>query len=112
MVVSQEKKWMKSTIVMSWMRSSMVVSCSRSQDPDSIFIALKALEARKLSMGKPSDQELENTFGTTDGLTIVRKILKDGTLKGTGHEKNRTAIKNNTRGSTVIDTRGHSLTGI
>ncbi|RPD66939.1 DUF1960-domain-containing protein [Lentinus tigrinus ALCF2SS1-7] len=63
-------------------------------------------------LGRPSNQQLENVFGSSKDVDVVKQILEKG--KEESGKSIRTGIvgKDMTKGSMTIDTKGKGLTGI
>ena len=64
-------------------------------------------------LGRPSNQQLENVFGTSKDVDVVKIILEKGKEEsGKGiRQGGGVAATNLAKGSFSVDTRGKSLTG-
>lgn len=63
--------------------------------------------------GRPSKQQLENTFGTSKDVEVVKALLERGKEQsGEGFHSGGVYSLNTTRGSAVVDSRGKGLSGI
>lgn len=65
-------------------------------------------------LGRPSKQQLENTFGTSKDVEVVKVLLQKGKEQSAEgfHSGGGTFSMNATRGSAVLDNRGKGLSGI
>ncbi|KAI9574793.1 DUF1960-domain-containing protein [Boletus coccyginus] len=63
-------------------------------------------------LGRPSRQQLENTFGTSKDIEVVKVLLEKGKEQsGEGPHWGGFSM-NPTRGSAVLDNKGKGLSGI
>ena len=89
---------------------------NHSHDPDSKQQKKLAFDIHhKVSKGKLSIQQLDTIFGTSVHEEAIKKVLRDGNLKGTADEEKNSknpSTKNEARGSRFVDTRGSGPTGI
>ncbi|GJE84233.1 SBDS domain-containing protein [Phanerochaete sordida] len=65
-------------------------------------------------LGKPSKQQLENVFGTTNEMEIIQQILEKGKSQAGDGIRNGSGVAatNMTFGSAVVDTKGKGLRGV
>lgn len=64
-------------------------------------------------LGRPSKQQLENTFGTSKDTEVVQLLLEKGKEQsGEGFHSGTGFSFNTTRGSAVLDNKGKGLSGI
>lgn len=76
------------------------------------FVVFFSNQGSQGILGRPSRQQLENVFGTSNDIDVVTKVLQGGKDQpGNGFTTGVTAT-NASRTSAVIDYKGNSLTGI
>ncbi|KAF8559171.1 DUF1960-domain-containing protein [Imleria badia] len=63
-------------------------------------------------LGRPSKQQLENLFGTSKDVEVVKALLEKGKEHSGEAIHSRAFSINATRGSAVLDSKGKGLTGI
>lgn len=64
-------------------------------------------------LGKPSKQQLENVFGTSNSMEVIAQILQKGkSQQGEGIRSGNFGATNSTFGSMVVDTKGKGLHGV
>ncbi|KAF8414408.1 DUF1960-domain-containing protein [Boletus edulis BED1] len=63
-------------------------------------------------LGRPSKQQLENTFGTSKDVDVVLAMLEKGKEQSSGGFHSGTFSMNTARGSASLDNRGKGLSGI
>ena len=64
-------------------------------------------------LGKPSKQQLENVFGTSNSMEVIAQILQKGkSQQGEGIRNSNFGATNSTFGSMVVDTKGKGLHGV
>ena len=61
---------------------------------------------------KPSDQQLENEFGTKKDVDVVEQILTKGVLQQADAIRSGPGATNISKGSFSMDTRGKNSSGI
>jgi len=63
-------------------------------------------------LGRPSKQQLENTFGTSKDVEVVQAMLEKGREQSSAGFHSGTFSMNTARGSAALDNRGKGLSGI
>lgn len=64
-------------------------------------------------LGRPSKQQLENTFGTCKDVDVVQLLLQKGKEQsGEGFHSGGSFSMNATRGSATLDSKGKGSSGI
>ena len=63
-------------------------------------------------LGRPSKQQLENTFGTSKDVDVVEQILQKGKEETGKAIRSGLGATNLAKGSFGMDTKGKSLSGI
>ncbi|KAF8450651.1 DUF1960-domain-containing protein [Boletus edulis BED1] len=92
------------------------------QSTDEFMIIVRPVEYKKWKsgeivdsqgyLGRPSKQQLENTFGTSNDVEVVQAMLEKGKEQSSGGFHSGTFSMNTTRGSASLDNRGKGLSGI
>ncbi|KAK7695387.1 hypothetical protein QCA50_000023 [Cerrena zonata] len=76
------------------------------------FDVLYSTQGSQGLLGKPSNQQLDNDFGSYKDVDVITQILQKGKLE-TGSGINTSTVGTNmSKGSFSVDTRGKTLTGI
>ncbi|EMD40495.1 hypothetical protein CERSUDRAFT_111087 [Gelatoporia subvermispora B] len=76
------------------------------------FQVLHSTQGSQGILGKPSKQQLENTFGTSKDVDVVMKILEAGEPQTAHGITTGGVATNHAKGSGTIDTKGKGLSGI
>ena len=64
-------------------------------------------------LGRPSNQQLENVFGSSKDVDVVQQILTKGKEEsGKGIKSGTLGMTNLAKGSFAVDTKGKSTSGI
>lgn len=78
----------------------------------SAFDILHSTQGAQGLLGRPSNQQLDNDFGTHKDVDVITQILEKGKLETGGGITSGTVATNVTKGSFAVDTRGKTHTGI
>jgi hypothetical protein len=82
---------------------------------DRVAIAFQVFHSTQGSqgiLGKPSKQQLDTVFHTTNDIDVVKAILEKGKEQSGNGFNSGTGNTNMTRGSFSIDNKGKGLSGI
>ncbi|KAI0720345.1 ribosome maturation protein [Cerioporus squamosus] len=63
-------------------------------------------------LGRPSKQQLENVFGTSKDVDVVKQILEKGKEESGKAIRSGDGASNLSKGSFAVDTKGKGLNGI
>ncbi len=63
-------------------------------------------------LGRPSNQQLENVFGSSKDVDVVKAILEKGKEESGKSIRTGQGTTNLSKGSFSVDTKGKSLTGL
>ncbi|OCH96017.1 DUF1960-domain-containing protein [Obba rivulosa] len=75
------------------------------------FEVLHSTQGSQGILGRPSKQQLENTFGTSKDVDVVTKILEAGQQQSSHGILTGQIATNIAKGSATIDTKGKALSG-
>ena len=76
------------------------------------FDVLYSTQGSQELLGKPSNQQLDNDFGTHKDVDVITQVLQKGKLETGGGINTSNFGTNVAKGSFTVDTRGKTLTGI